>query len=86
MLPQQTDTTIQNWCSNGTNAKKGQKTNQSMTFNVLSNYEVITLGDVNKSIHFQWDIDKDGKLDFVGGGDILWWSNNAIDFNPFDKI
>ena len=62
------------------------KANKSMTFNVLSNYEVITLGDVNKSIHFQWDIDKDGNLDFVGGGDILWWSNNASDFNKISNI
>ena len=30
----------------------------------------------NKSILFQWDIDRDDNLDFIGSGDSLWWSKD----------
>jgi hypothetical protein len=43
------------------------------------------LKDENKSILFQWDVDGDGDLDFVGEGDSLWWGDDLNDVNVFYK-
>ena len=40
----------------------------------------------NKSILFQWDVDNDEKLDFVGSGDSLWWSKDLQILKQFKKI
>lgn len=40
----------------------------------------------NKSTLFQWDVDSDGTLDFIGIGDSLWWSNNIQKSISFKKI
>ena len=62
------------------------KANKSMTINLSSKYDIILIDDIKKSIRFQWDVDRDGDLDFVGGGDILWWSDDLIDFKKISKI
>ena len=62
------------------------KANKSMTINLSSNYDIILIDDMKKSIRFQWDVDRDGDLDFVGGGDVLWWSDDLINFKKISKI
>ena len=57
-----------------------------MTINLSSNYDIILIDDMKKSIRFQWDVDRDGDLDFVGGGDVLWWSDDLINFKKISKI
>jgi hypothetical protein len=57
-----------------------------MTFKVTSNYDISTINDKNKSILFQWDVDSDGDLDFIGEGDELWWSDNLDDFKSINNI
>ncbi len=58
---------------------------KTMTFNFSSSYDVAYLTDINKSILFQWDVDGDGDLDFVGKGDSLWWGDDLNDINAFYK-
>ena len=39
----------------------------------------------NKSILFQWDVDNDELLDFIGSGDSLWWSKDLDTIKQFKK-
>jgi len=39
----------------------------------------------NKSLLFQWDIDNDKILEFIGSGDSLWWSKDLEKIKPFKK-
>ena len=61
------------------------KAGKIMTFNFSSSYDVAYLKDENKSILFQWDVDGDGDLDFVGEGDSLWWGDDLNEVNAFNK-
>ena len=62
------------------------RSSRSMTFKVTSNYDISSINDKNKSILFQWDVDSDGDLDFIGEGDELWWSDNLDDFKSINNI
>ena len=39
----------------------------------------------NKSILFQWDVDNDKLLEFIGSGDSLWWSKDFDTIKQFKK-
>ena len=54
-----------------------------MSFEYSSSYNVSSINDINKSIIFQWDVDNDGDLDFLGEGDSLWWSDDLKNINSF---
>ena len=58
---------------------------ESMSFDLSSSYDAAYLTDENKSILFQWDVDGDGDLDFVGEGDSLWWGDDLNDINAYYK-
>ena len=62
------------------------QSSRSMTFKVTSNYDISSINDKNKTILFQWDVDSDGDLDFIGEGDELWWSDSLDDFNLINDI
>ena len=49
-------------------------TSMSFDFNYSRNRKFLITN--NKSILFQWDIDRDDNLDFIGSGDSLWWSKD----------
>ena len=57
-----------------------------MSFKIASHYDISIINDKNKSILFQWDVDNDGDLDFVGEDDSLWWSDNLEDFIFIENI
>ena len=58
---------------------------KTMSFNLASSYDIKVLNDTSKTILLQWDINNDGKLDFIGLGDSLWWSSSLNNFNTFYK-
>ena len=57
------------------------RSSKSMSFKIASHYDISIINDKNKSILFQWDVDNDGDLDFVGEDDSLWWSDNLEDLS-----
>ena len=61
------------------------ETDTIMFFDLNSSYDVDFFDVKNKSILFQWDIDQDGRLEFIGSGDSLWWSNNLNQLNTFKE-
>ena len=61
------------------------ETDTIMSFDLNSSYDVDFFDVKNKSILFQWDIDQDGRLEFIGSGDSLWWSNNLNQLNTFKE-
>ena len=58
-------------------------TSSSFDLSYSSNRKFFT--EKNKSILFQWDVDNDGILDFIGSGDSLWWSKDLEILNQFKK-
>ena len=58
-------------------------TSSSFDLSYSSNRKFFT--QKNKSILFQWDVDNDGILDFIGSGDSLWWSKDLKILNQFKK-
>ena len=62
------------------------RSSKSMSFKIASHYDISIINDKNKSILFQWDVDNDGDLDFVGEDDSLWWSDNLEDFIFIENI
>ncbi len=64
---------------------KISKAGEIMNINFISSYMATYLTDDNKSILFQWDVDGDGDLDFVGEGDSLWWGDDLNDINAFHE-
>ena len=58
-------------------------TSSSFDLSYSSNRKIFT--EKNKSILFQWDVDNDGILDFIGSGDSLWWSKDLEILNQFKK-
>ena len=58
-------------------------TSSSFDLSYSSNRKFFT--EKNKSILFQWDVDSDGILDFIGSGDSLWWSKDLEILNQFKK-
>ena len=71
--------------NSGINISNISHAGTTMKFDFSSSYDVAYLTDKNKSILFQWDIDGDGDLDFVGEGDSLWWGDDLNDINAFYK-
>ena len=61
------------------------ETDTIMSFDLNSSYDVEFFDVKNKSILFQWDIDQDGRLEFIGSGDSLWWSNDLNQLNTFKE-
>ena len=61
------------------------ETDTIMSFDLNSSYDVEFFDVKNKSILFQWDIDQDGRLEFIGSGDSLWWSDNLNQLNTFKE-
>ena len=58
-------------------------TNDTMRFSVNFLNEIYRLKDLNKNIVLQYDVDKDGNLDFIGNGDSLWWSDDLKIYHTF---
>ena len=58
---------------------------KTMSFNLTSSYNIKVIADTSKSILFQWDINDDGNLDFIGFGDSLWWGSSLKKFKTFNK-
>ena len=71
--------------NSGINISNISKAGENMSFTLSSSYDMAFLKDENKSILFQWDVDGDGDLDFVGGGDSIWYSLNGL-LNPISII
>ena len=71
--------------NSGINISNISKAGKTMSFILSSSYDMEFLKDENKSILFQWDVDGDGDLDFVGEGDSLWWGDDLNDVNAFYK-
>ncbi|MBC8344923.1 MAG: hypothetical protein ISR82_02335 [Candidatus Marinimicrobia bacterium] len=71
--------------NSGINISNISKAGENMSFTLSSSYDVAYLKDENKSILFQWDVDGDGDLDFIGAGDSLWWGDDLNDINAFYK-
>jgi len=69
--------------NSGVNINNISKTGGTMSFTLSSSYDMAFLKDENKSILFQWDVDGDGDLDFVGEGDSLWWGDDLNDISTF---
>ena len=69
--------------NSGVNISNISKTGGTMSFTLSSSYDMAFLKDENKSILFQWDVDGDGDLDFVGEGDSLWWGDDLNDISTF---
>lgn len=69
----------------GINISNISRSGKIMTFDFSSTFDVVYLRDEMKSILFQWDVDGDGDLDFVGEGDSLWWGDSLNDINGFYK-
>ena len=61
------------------------ETDTIMSFDLNSSYDVEFFDVKNKSILFQWDIDQDGRLEFIGSGDSLWWSDDLNQLNTFKE-
>ena len=57
--------------------------NDTMRFSVNFLNEIYRLKDLNKNIVLQYDVDKDGNLDFIGNGDSLWWSEDLKIYHTF---
>ena len=58
-------------------------TNDTMRFSVNFLNDIYRLKDLNKNIVLQYDVDKDGNLDFIGNGDSLWWSEDLKIYHTF---
>ena len=71
--------------NSGINISNISKAEETMSFTLSSSYDVTYLTKNNKSILFQWDVDGDGDLDFVGEGDSLWWGDDLNNINAFYK-
>ena len=71
--------------NSGININNISKVGKAMSFTLLSSYNMAFLKDENKTILFQWDVDRDGDLDFIGEGDSLWWGDDLNDVNAFYK-
>ena len=69
--------------NSGVNISNISKAGGTMSFTLSSSYDMAFLKDENKSILFQWDVDGDGDLDFVGEGDSLWWGDDLNDISTF---
>ena len=69
--------------NSGVNISNISKAGGTMSFTLSSSYDMAFLKDENKSILFQWDVDGDGDLDFVGEGDSLWWGDDLNDIRTF---
>ena len=69
--------------NSGVNISNISKSGGTMSFTLSSSYDMAFLKDENKSILFQWDVDGDGDLDFVGEGDSLWWGDDLNDISTF---
>ena len=69
--------------NSGVNISNITKAGGTMSFTLSSSYDMAFLKDENKSILFQWDVDGDGDLDFVGEGDSLWWGDDLNDISTF---
>ena len=69
--------------NSGIKINKISKVGEKMSFEYSSSYNVSSINDINKSIIFQWDLDNDGDLDFLGEGDSLWWSDDLNNINSF---
>ena len=61
------------------------ETDTIMSFDLNSSYDVEFFDVKNKSLLFQWDIDQDGRLEFIGSGDSLWWSDDLNQLNTFKE-
>jgi hypothetical protein len=71
--------------NSGVNISNISKAGGTMSFTLSSSYDVTYLTKNNKSILFQWDVDGDGDLDFIGEGDSLWWGDDLNNINAFYK-
>ncbi|SVC74127.1 uncharacterized protein METZ01_LOCUS326981, partial [marine metagenome] len=71
--------------NSGIKINKISKVGEKMSFEYSSSYNVSYINDINKSIIFQWDVDNDGDLDFLGEGDSLWWGDDLNNINSFYK-
>lgn len=71
--------------NSGINISNISKAGKAMSFTLSSSYDMAFLKDEKKSLLFQWDVDGDGDLDFVGEGDSLWWGDGLYDINAFQK-
>ena len=69
--------------NSGVNISNISKAGGTMSFTLSSSYDMAFLKGENKSILFQWDVDGDGDLDFVGEGDSLWWGDDLNDIRTF---
>ena len=79
------NTQTNNGYSSGVNINNISKTDTLMSFELSSSYNSKLFDIINKSILFQWDIDQDGKLEFFGTGDSLWWSNSLNELITFKE-
>ena len=79
------NTQTNNGYSSGVNINNISKTDTLMSFDLSSSYSTKLFDITNKSILFQWDIDQDGKLEFLGTGDSLWWSNSLNELITFKE-
>ena len=71
--------------NSGININNISKVGKTMSFTLLSSYNMTFIKDENKTILSQWDVDRDGDLDFIGEGDSLWWGDDLNDVNAFYK-
>ena len=69
----------------GININNISQSGKTMSFTLSSGYDITFFMDENKSILFQWDVDGDGDLDFVGEGDSLWWGDDLEKVTAFYK-
>lgn len=72
--------------NSGINISNISKAGESISFTLSSSYDMAFLKDENKSILFQWDVDGDGDLDFIGEGDSLWWGDDIDMQNSFRSV
>jgi len=61
------------------------KPDTSSSFNLSYSGNRKFFNKKNKSILFQWDVDNDELLDFIGSGDSLWWSKDLDTIKQFKK-
>ena len=62
------------------------KTDTTMFFDFSYEGNRLLFNQKNKSILFQWDVNKDDEIDFIGQGDSLWWSSHIDKSKTFKEV
>ena len=61
------------------------KSDTTSSFDLSYSGNIKFFNKKNKSILFQWDVDSDKLLEFIGSGDSLWWSKDLDTIKQFKK-